>query len=347
MTTKFKVLALVAPVSLLAVACGSNLQKVSSSSDLEELALELADENQEIVADHVEDVATELALEDSEAAISEVSLGLAKDKSSSLEKSCSISGQILTLKRERSAESTKGRQTRAGEIEKNHELNFSFERSYEAAAGSPLPFECKTEKGPVKLIKDKLSALAGLKVSAKNSRSRSTATQKKGETVASRASESTSEKTMQFSAPVLQDKKVIISKSMTLKTESTIKSLHKGEEKTQSHSSITLEESPLKIKVERDAESLKLISKTIESGHVRISRESGKLVDVIYENVVLASDCKPSTGHIQVVRTNPEDKSVNNLSITFRAGEAFVSKNGAEEKKMDSLNVRLEGCSKK
>jgi hypothetical protein len=38
---------------------------------------------------------------------------------------------------------------------------------------------------------------------------------------------------------------------------------------------------------------------------------------------------------------------VNNLSITFRAGEAFVSKNGAEEKKMDSLNVRLEGCSKK
>lgn len=333
------------PLSLLLPACGTGLiQKNLDEAPTESALLAIADESEESVADHVEDVASELALEDAPSTESALSLGLASGKNSSADKSCVASESSLTLKKSKSIDKDLQRTTKKGLIEKSVDQESSFERVYVVPTGSTLPLKCQTSQGPVKFLKDKLAEFASLSMSSESSRSHSIVVKKDGEILHSRKSQSSGSRATQFSAASLQDGKLSLNKSVSINVSSQIQTIEKGAEKNETQSYKTLPEAPLSIEVVRDAESEKLISKTIKSGHVQISRPSGAKLDVIYEMVKFSEACKPVSGHLQVIKLEAGESVPKNLSIQFKDGEAFVSKNGEPEKKMESLNFRLESC---
>lgn len=333
------------PLSLLLPACGTGLvQKSLNEITSESALLEIADESEESVADHVEDVASELALEDAPSTVSAMSLGLASTKNSSVDKSCVASENSLTVKKSKSLDKDKQRTTKKGRIEKSIDHESSFVRVYTVPTGGALPIKCETAQGPVKILKDKIAEFDALSMSSESSRSHSIVVRKDGEILQSRKSQSSGSRATQFSAASLQDGKLSLNKSVSINVSSQIQSISQGVEKNESHSYATLPEAPLSIEVVRDAESEKLISKTIKSGHVKIERPSGAKLDVIYEMVKFSEACKPVSGRLQVIKLEAGESSPKNLSIQFKDGEAFVSKNGEPEKKMESLNFRLESC---
>lgn len=117
-----------------------------------------------------------------------------------------------------------------------------------------------------------------------------------------------------------------------------------GKESNESHTYESLADAPLQIETVRESGSQKLISKTIKSGQIKIVRGSGIQINWTYANVKFAENCKPVSGTLQVAKVDPAAASSNVLSIHFKDGEAFVSKNGGAEEKVESINYRLETC---
>ncbi|MEN9810734.1 MAG: hypothetical protein RLZZ488_2301 [Pseudomonadota bacterium] len=342
-----KTLGVLIPLALLATACGNNLLRNDKSAASSTEELNVAEESDELVADQVSALASDLSAEDATSTSDSGALGLAIDKNLQLEKSCSASGDTLTLKRNKSIEKESSRSKRAGQFEKSMSSESSFEHVYKAGEGKALPVKCQTERGPVKFLRDNPADYAGLTANGSSSRSHSIELKKDGVVIRSRSSEHSGSRSVSFSEAVLADEKIIVNKSIAIEATGTVKSLKDGKEESGSHKYKTLNTAPLSVEVVREAQSGRLISKTIKSGHVEIERASGVKIDVIYEMVKFARACEPVAGRLEVIRIDPQDGKTTNLSIKFRDGEAFASKDGAAEEKMESLNFRLEGCRSK
>jgi hypothetical protein len=342
MKTSRSNLFVLAPLSLLAVACGKQTINKTDASTIDSKLLIASDESEEVVADHVEDVAMEMSLDDS--ANSSPSLGLTATNSSSLEKNCSVANGQLTLKKTKSKDKVSQRSTKKGSIEKSVSLDTSFERIYKPADGAALPVECKTAQGPVRILEDKLASYDGMSFSATNSRSHSIVVKKDGTLLHSRVSEHSGSRSANFAEASLVDGKLTLQKSLAIKSNSVVKITKDGKESSESHSYESLADAPLQIEVVRESGSQKLISKTIKSGQIKIVRNSGIQINLTYANVKFSETCKPVSGSLQVAKVDPATTSANLLNIQFKDGEAWVSKNGGAEEKVESINYRLEGC---
>lgn len=342
-----KTLSALIPLVLLAAACGNNSLRndKSAASDIEELTV--ADESDELIADQVSDLASDLSAEDATSTSDSSALSLAIDKNLQLERSCSASADTLTLKRNKSIEKDSSRSKRAGKFEKSMSSESSFERVYKAGEGKSLPVKCQTQRGPVKFLRDNPADYAGLTATGTSSRSHSLELKKDGVVIHSRSSEHSGSRSVSFSEAVLANEKITVNKSIAIEATGSVKSLKDGKEESSSHKYKTMKTAPLSVEVVREAESGKLISKTIKSGHVEIERASGVKIDVIYEMVKFVRACEPVSGRLEVIRIDPKEGKTTNLSIKFKDGEAFASKDGAAEEKMESLNFRLEGCRSK
>lgn len=335
------------PLVLLAAACGNNSLRNDKSALSNNDELTVADESDELVADQVSALASDLSAEETSSAADSSALGLAIDKNLQLEKNCSVNGDTLTLKKGKSAEKDSSRSKRSGKFEKSMSSESSLERIYKAGEGKSLPVKCQTERGPVKFLHDNLADYAGLTATGSSSRSHSIELKKDGVVIRSRTSEHSGSRSVSFSEAVLSDEQITVNKSIAIESSGTVKSFKDGKEENGSHKYRTLKTAPLSVEVVREAQSGRLISKTVKSGHVEIERASGVKIDVIYEMVKFVSDCEPVSGRLEVIRIDPKDGKTTNLSIKFKDGEAFASKDGAAEEKMESLNFRLEGCRSK
>ncbi|NBW80211.1 hypothetical protein EBR21_00515 [bacterium] len=342
MKASFSKIVLLAPVSLLAVACGTSQIKKNDASTIDSNLLVASDESEEVVADHVEDVAMEMSVDDNVNA--SPALGLVASSNSSIEKNCSLADGNLTLKKSKSLDKNSERSTKKGNIERSVSLDTSFERIYKPATGSALPVECKTAQGPVRILEDKLASMAGMTFSGTNSRSHSVIVKKDGTLLHSRVSEHSGSRSATFGAASAAEGKLTLQKSLAIKSSNLVKITKDGKESSESNSYESLSDAPLQIEVVRESGTQKLISKTIKSGQIKIVRKSGIQIDLTYANVKFSEVCKPVSGSLQVAKVDPATKTANVLQIQFKDGEAWVSKNGGAEEKVESINYRLDGC---
>lgn len=337
----------IVPLALFAAACGKNSLR-NDKSDLPIMTeMAVTDESDELIADHVSSIISDLSAEDVDSLSDAGALSLAINKNIQSEKSCSVSADSLTLKRSKSLDKDSSRKKQSGQFEKSLSSEIAIERVFKAAQGKALPVKCQTERGPVKFLHDKPADYAGLTASDSASRKHSLELKKDGAVIHSRTSESIDNRTISFLEAVVADGKITLNKSVTIDTSGSVKTLKDGKEENSSHKYKTVKTAPLSIEVVRQADSGKLISKTIKNGHVEIERASGVKIDVIYEMVKFSRACEPVSGRLEVTRIDPQDGKTSNLSIKFNNGEAFASKDGAAEQKMESLNFRLESCRSK
>jgi hypothetical protein len=341
-----KVILSVLPLSVLA-ACGtfSNSQpKLTDDESALMSQLGLSDESDELVADHVEELSSILGLEDDSGGV--VSLGFSQNKQKSLEKACRVESGKLTLSKEKTFDKDSDRTTRKGRVERQASTSNHFERVYTAAEGKELAVECKSDKGPVKFIKEKIAQLEGSSIQASHSRSLERSLKLDGQTKSSRKVESEGSRTVRFGASSEKDGRLYISKTVSFSASSTVNKLKDSASVAEKNSRKTIEESPLQVEVVRDAANGALVHKLIQSGHVQIAHGDDRKIDVVYEQVKFAAECKPVSGRLLVTKTKAGEaaNTANVLSIRFSEGEIFLSRNGGEEKKVEELKIRLEEC---
>ncbi|MFZ9519117.1 MAG: hypothetical protein ACO3A4_01445 [Silvanigrellaceae bacterium] len=342
MKNRINNLLVLAPLSILAVACGKSPLNTNDSSAINSNLMIASDESDEVVADHLEDVALELSVDDS--AGSNSALGLVASSNKTHAKSCAVANGVLTLKKSKSLDKNSQRTTKKGSFERSVSLDSSFERIFKPLEGSELPLECKTAQGPVGILEGKLSSYEGMTMAASSSRSHSIVVKKDSVVVHSRESEHSGSRSATFGEASLADGKLTLQKSLAIKSSGNVKITKDGKETSESHSYESLADAPLQIETVRESGSQKLISKTIKSGQIKIVRTSGMQINLTYANVKFSENCKPVSGTLQVAKVDPAAASSNVLSIQFKDGEAWVSKNGGTEEKVDSINYRLETC---
>lgn len=348
MKKHLKLLLLSAPLASLA-ACGTNQRIEQALNDQENSLMSqaaLTDEPEELVADQIEDLSGALSLEDEGSGDFATSLGLTQNKESSSEKSCATTSGVLTYKKSSSREKEIDRSVRKGRVERFHSRESSFERIYSPAQGKELAMECNSSSGPVSLINDKLSAVQGIKIESKFESKKESSFKLDGVVKASRSVKAEGLRTIEFTAASESGDVILLGKTITINSSSEVSKIEKGEPNKENNSYATIKEAPLLVEVARTAKNGKLIHKLIKSGHVQIVRGEDRKIDIVYEQVKFSSKCTPVSGRLLVSRVDSANSTAVNLSIRFKDGEAFVMRNGSEERKMDSLNLRLEDCRK-
>ena len=348
MKKHLQLLILSAPLASLA-ACGTNQTLEQALNDQENSLMSqaaLSEEPEELVADQIEDLSGALSLEDEGSGGFASSLVLTQNKESSSEKSCSTTSGILTYKKSSSREKEIDKSVRKGRVERFHSRESSFERIYSPAQGNELAMECNSSSGPVRLIKEKLSAVQGTKIEAKFQSKKESSLKLDGAVKVSRSVKTEGLRTIEFTAASESGDLIVLGKTITINSSSEVSKIEKGLPNEEKNSYATIKEAPLIVEVARTAKDGKLIHKLIKSGHVQIVRGEDRKIDIVYEQVKFSAQCKPVSGRLLVSRVDPVDATAVSLSISFKDGEAFVSRNGSGEKKMDSLNLRLEDCRK-
>jgi hypothetical protein len=341
-------LLLATPITAL-VACGTSQSEQPRLSNQESSLLNagaLADESEELVADQVEELSEILELEDNSSAGLSTAFALAREKDSSLEKSCRLVDGKIILSRDKTKSKDLDKSTRKGRVEIALARESSFERIYSPAEGKELAIASKTDKGPISFLNEKVSDLPGSKAESKHSRKSERSLKLDGVPQKSRKSESEGSRAVVFSAASLKEGLLTMSKSVSFNSTSTVTKEEKGVSSLSKNERKTLEESPLKIEVVRNSETGKLVHKLIQSGQVQVSRGESSKIDIVYEQVKFVADCKPVSGQLLITKNKQEagESSVRVLKIRFADGEAMVSRDGGPEKKMESLNIRLETC---
>lgn len=330
-------------------ACGTNQRVEQALNEQENFLMSqaaLTDEPEELVADQIEELSGALSLEDESAGDFDTSLGMTQNKESSIQKSCATTSGVLTYKKSSSREKEIDRSVKKGRVERFHSRESSFARIYSPAQGQELAMECNSSSGPVSLIKEKLSAVQGIKIESKFESKKESSFKLDGTVKASRSVKAGGLRTVEFTAASESGDSILLGKTITINSSSEVSKIEKGEVNKENNSYATIKEAPLLVEVARTAKNGKLIHKLIKSGHVQIVRGEDRKIDVVYEQVKFSSKCKPVSGRLLVSRVDSANSTAVNLSIRFKDGEAFVMRNGSEERKMDSLNLRLEDCRK-
>lgn len=331
------------------VACGKVAKTTLNFTEEEQAIITQvasSDENDEILADHVEEMSAVLALDDDSTQAGAGALGLAQSKESDKESSCSISEGVLVYKKSQSRERELDKATKKGRVERSSSSSSSSERRYSPAAGGELAMYCASASGPVKLIAEKIEKIAGMKVEATHSNKSESSLKIDGAIKNSRSVYTQGSRQVTFGAGILSSNQITLSKTIQFSSSSDVSKVAEGKTSALKNSRETLPEAPLQVEVLRDGTSKKLLHTLIKTGHVVIKHGDALKTDIVYENVKFVEECKPVSGRLLVSKVNPGEATAKSISVVFKEDGAYVSRNGGEEKKMESINLRLEGCKK-
>lgn len=332
------------------VACGTfegqNAGNVILDQEEEFSELGLVSESEELIEDHIEELSGVLSLEDETVESSQIQPNNPAKTPSPRQKLCSTENNVLSLKTSLSRERTKERKKNRinGPISTHFVRNESNERTYTPHEESELAVKCSSEQGPVELIAEKIAGIEGMKIEIKNNSKRERTVQKDGKDRFSRVVEFSGSRTIIHGSASLVDEKINYTKTISIDSKSIVHANGSKKGPRVLENIYRSEEgSPLKVEVQRNVADKKLVYKLITSGTVTINRGTSKENKISYENVKFSAVCKPESGQLVVTKMSAKGNQIN-LKIAFKDGEAFLSRDGGEEKKMESLNLKLESC---